>query len=59
MVLNEWQRRSELFDFVKEDTNNDFEFSKVLWHGLKGSNVPFPGPRRAAFIIPLKVDDDD
>ena len=53
---NEWQRRSELFDFAKEDTNNDLDFNKVLWHGLKG-NKPFPGPRRAAFIIPLTEED--
>lgn len=50
---NEWQQRSELFDFAKEDANDDVEFNKVLWHGLKG-NVPFPGPRRAAFVMPTK-----
>ncbi|MBK6816656.1 MAG: bifunctional YncE family protein/alkaline phosphatase family protein [Saprospiraceae bacterium] len=58
VVLNEWQRRSEGFDFVKEDTNNDLEFSRVLWHGLKG-DTPFPGPRRAGFIIPLAEGDKD
>ncbi len=54
-AMNEWQRRSELFDFAKEDTNNDIEFNKVLWHGLKGS-LPFPGPRRAAFVRLIDVD---
>ena len=49
---------SEGFDFVKEDTNNDLEFSRVLWHGLKG-DTPFPGPRRAGFIIPLAEGDKD
>lgn len=48
-VKNEWQRKSEQFNFVKEDSNNDIEFNRVLWHGIKG-NIPFPGPRRAAFL---------
>jgi YVTN family beta-propeller protein len=52
---NDWQKRSEQFNFVVEDSNNDFEFNKVLWHGLKG-NVPYPAPRRAAFIIPTEKD---
>ncbi len=48
-TMNEWQRRSEKFNFAKEDSNNDVEFNRVLWHGIKG-DVPFPGPRRAAFL---------
>ena len=54
-ALNEWQKRSEQFNFVIEDDINDFEFNKVLWHGLKG-NIPYPAPRRAAFIIPTEKD---
>lgn len=57
-ALNEWQRRSERFSFAKEDTNNDIEFNRVLWHGLKG-DIPFPGPTRAGFILPLQGDDED
>jgi YVTN family beta-propeller protein len=56
-VLNEWQRRSENFDFAKEDANNDLEFNWVLWNGLK-PGVPFPGPRRAAFVLPVEKEDD-
>ncbi|MEY3854667.1 MAG: hypothetical protein RIS68_681 [Bacteroidota bacterium] len=60
VVRNEWQRRSELFNFDKEDANNDVAFNLVLWHGLKGNAIPFPGPTRAAFIFPIvKKDDDD
>ena len=60
VVRNEWQRRSELFNFEKEDTNNDVAFNLVLWHGLKGDKIPFPGPTRAAFVYPIiKKDDDD
>lgn len=60
VVRNEWQRKSELFNFEKEDANNDVAFNLVLWHGLKGDKVPFPGPTRAAFVYPIiKKDLDD
>jgi YVTN family beta-propeller protein len=56
-AMNEWQRRSELFNFAKEDSNNDVEFNKVLWHAIKG-NIPFPGPTRAAFLKVSEEEDD-
>jgi YVTN family beta-propeller protein len=56
-AINEWQKKSERFDFTKEDNNNDIEFNKVLWHGIKG-NIPFPGPRRAGFVK-VSNDNDD
>ncbi len=60
VARNEWQRKSELFNFDKEDANNDVAFNLVLWHGLKGNAIPFPGPTRAAFVFPIvKKDDDD
>ncbi len=58
VAMNIWQRKSEQFNFKKEDANNDVEFNRVLWHGLKG-DVPFPGPTRAAFVVPNVGDDDD
>lgn len=58
-AMNEWQRRSEKFNLAKEDAVPDLEFNIVLWHGLKGDNIPFPGPKRAAFFKPIKKDDDD
>jgi YVTN family beta-propeller protein len=58
VAVNQWQKKSEQFSFAKEDSNNDIEFNRVLWHGLKG-NVSFPGPTRAAFINELAEDDDD
>jgi hypothetical protein len=58
VAMNEWQKRSEKFNFAKEDSNNDIEFNRVLWHGLKG-DVPFPGPTRAAFVTVMQDDDDD
>jgi len=50
MAINEWQRRSEEFDFAKEDAIPDMEFNIVLWYGLKGDRIPMPAPRRAAFL---------
>jgi YVTN family beta-propeller protein len=58
-AMNEWQRLSEKMNFAKEDDIPDLEFNRVLWHGLKGSDVPFPGPRRAAFYRPVKKLDKD
>jgi len=57
-AMNEWQRRSEKFDFAKEDAVPDLDFNIVLWHGLKGDQVHFPGPKRAAFFKENKVDKD-
>ena len=62
MAVNEWQRRSEKFDFSKEDAIPDMEFNLVLWHGIKGDNVPLPAPKRAAFVKingELRDEDDD
>lgn len=57
-AINEWQKKSEKFNFAKEDANNDIEFNKVLWHAIKG-NIPFPGPKRAAFLKLSEGDGDD
>ncbi|WP_343674510.1 bifunctional YncE family protein/alkaline phosphatase family protein [Chitinophaga sp.] len=55
VAVNEWQRRSEQFDFSKEDNVPDLEFNRVLWSGIKGT--VFPAPKRAAFVN-LRGDDD-
>jgi YVTN family beta-propeller protein len=62
VVVNKWQQQSEAFNLVKEDAVPDLEFNIVLWHGLKGENIPFPGPKRAAFVKLRKEaeeEDDD
>jgi len=50
IAMNEWQRRSETFNLTREDAVPDLEFNMVLWHGIKGDWVPFPCPKRAAFL---------
>ncbi|WP_225975344.1 bifunctional YncE family protein/alkaline phosphatase family protein [Panacibacter ginsenosidivorans] len=59
-VSNAWQRRSETFDFTKEDRIPDDQFSEVIWKAVKGENSVMPAPRRAAFVkLSAKKDDDD
>ncbi len=58
-AMNQWQQRSEKFNMAKEDAVPDLEFNLVLWHGIKGDHVPFPGPRRAAFFKQTKMTDRD
>jgi len=60
VAVNEWQRRSEKFNFAKEDAIPDMEFNVVLWYGIKGDKVPMPAPRRAAFLkVKEEKDDND
>lgn len=57
---NAWQRKSETFDFSKEDKIPDNEFTEVIWKAVKGVNAVVPAPKRAAFVkAEAKKDDDD
>jgi hypothetical protein len=47
---NVWQRKSETFDFSKEDKIPDREFTEVIWKAVKGEQAVVPAPRRAAFV---------
>lgn len=49
-VENAWQRKSETFDFAKEDRIPDREFTEVIWKAIKGVNALVPAPKRAAFL---------
>jgi YVTN family beta-propeller protein len=57
-AVNEWQRLSDSYDFVKEDAVPDVEFNMILWYAVKGPLVKFPGPRRAAFLKVVSTDAD-
>jgi YVTN family beta-propeller protein len=50
MAMNEWQQKSEQFDFGGEDRVPDAALNKVLWAAIKGRESPCPPPRHAAFI---------
>jgi len=58
IVLNQWQKMSEEFDFSREDRAPDELLNKVLWFAVKGDNPPYPGPVRSAFVKPVLKDDD-
>ncbi len=57
---NAWQRKSETFDFSKEDRVPDLEFTEVIWKAVKGADAIVPAPKRAAFVkVSNKKDKDD
>jgi hypothetical protein len=56
-AYNEWQRKSETFDFSKEDLVADIDFNAVLWYAIKGDKSPCPAPIRSAFLNIIKEDD--
>ena len=56
---NIWQKKSEKFDFTKEDLANDAEFNEVIWKAVKGLDSPCPAPVHAAFfmaVIRIKIE---
>jgi YVTN family beta-propeller protein len=56
---NAWQKKSETFDFTKEDRIPDDEFSEVIWKAVKGIQSTMPAPRRAAFVQPVAEAEED
>ncbi len=58
-VKNAWQRKSETFDFTKEDRIPDREFTEVIWKAVKGENAIVPSPKRAAFVKTVDIKDGD
>lgn len=61
VAWNEAAKKSEGFDFTKEDRVPDNLFNEVLWKGIKGAHAIVPAPRRAAFVreVSAKKDADD
>jgi len=52
-----WQRKSELFDFTKEDRIASKEFNEVIWKAVKGLDAVLPAPKRAAFVKEINSED--
>ncbi len=50
---------SETFDFSKEDLIPDLVFSEVIWKAVKGEASIMPAPRRSAFVVISKDEDDE
>ncbi|MFC4210944.1 alkaline phosphatase family protein [Pedobacter lithocola] len=60
VAVNESSRRSELFNFAKEDAAPDLDLNEVVWKSVKGENSIMPAPKRSAFVIlERKKKDDD
>ncbi|KQS32274.1 bifunctional YncE family protein/alkaline phosphatase family protein [Pedobacter sp. Leaf194] len=61
VAVNESSKRSELFNFAKEDSAPDLDLNEVIWKSVKGENAVMPAPKRSAFVIleKKKKDDDD
>jgi hypothetical protein len=49
-------QKSAKFDFKKEDSVPDLEFSEVIWKAVKGENSVMPAPRRAAILATTEED---
>jgi YVTN family beta-propeller protein len=56
LAQNKWQKKSEKFNFKKEDMISDREFNEVIWKAVKGLDSQCPPAVHAAF---LKTDDED
>jgi YVTN family beta-propeller protein len=61
IAVNESSKRSQLFNFAKEDAVPDLELNEVIWKYVKGENAILPAPKRSAFVIleKKKKDSDD
>ena len=61
VAVNGSSKRSEKFNFAKEDAVPDFELNDVVWKSVKGENSIMPAPKRSAFVLleKKKKKDDD
>ena len=50
LAQNTWQKKSQKFDFTKEDMVSDAEFNEVIWKAVKGLDSPCPPAVHAAFF---------
>jgi hypothetical protein len=56
---NKWQKKSEKFNFTKEDMINDSEFSEVIWKAVKGFDSNCPPAVHAAFFKSAENEEDN
>jgi len=59
LAQNQWQNKSEEFDFSKEDMVSDVEFNEVIWKAVKGIESQCPPTVHAAFFRPDNKKDKD
>lgn len=51
VAVNQSSKRSEQFNFAKEDAAPDLDLNEVIWKSVKGENAVMPAPKRSAFVI--------
>ena len=56
VMQSQWQKKSELFNFNKEDLASEKDLNEVIWVACRGTSIPCPSPVHAAFV---KVKDTD
>ena len=54
-----WSKLSYSFDLEKEDRAPDLAFNEVIWKAVRGRNSKVPAPRRSAFVIPIKGEEEE
>ncbi|MEX8546829.1 MAG: beta-propeller fold lactonase family protein [Mucilaginibacter sp.] len=61
VAVNGSSKRSEKFNFAKEDAVPNLELNEVVWKSVKGENAVMPAPKRSAFVLleKKKKKDDD
>ncbi len=59
VAVNASSKKSEGFDFSREDAAPDLELNEVVWKSVKGENSVMPAPKRSAFVILEKKKDGD
>lgn len=59
IAVNESSKRSQHFNFAKEDAIPDLELNDVIWKYVKGETAVMPAPKRSAFVILEKKKKDD
>jgi hypothetical protein len=59
LTENLWQRKSEKFNFAKEDRVDDREFTEVIWKAVKGIDSPCPPSVRAAFFVASEEEEEE
>jgi len=57
IAQNTWQKKSEKFNFSKEDLVNEQELNEVLWVACRGTATPCPAPVHAAFVLVNEKED--
>ena len=51
VAYNAWQKKSEKFNFSKEDLVGEQDLSDVIWVACRGTSIPCPAPVHAAFVM--------